>query len=78
MRKFVLINIQDTDRKFIIKVLTICGIPISKDSNLADVSKPVKTLLLNWKDKRYCWADYSQLSWYDDKSIQSFTLFKTF
>lgn len=75
MKKFVLINIENQDRQYVIKVLTACGIFIYPDNNLEDVTKPVKTLLLNWKEKKYCWADYSPLSWYSDKK---YTIFHTF
>lgn len=75
MKRYVLINIKDIDRRYVIKVLTACGIYIYPDSNLEDVTKPVRTLLLNWKEKKYCWADYSQLSLYSDKK---FTIFHTF
>lgn len=78
MKKFVLINIENQDRQYVIKVLKACGIYVYPDSNLADVSRPVTTLLLNWKGKKYCWADTSQISWYDENKYSIFHTFQDF
>lgn len=78
MKKFVLINIENQDRQYVIKVLTACGIYIYPDSNLADVTKSVTTLLLNWKEKKYCWADTSPLKWYEKSKYTIFYTFQDF
>lgn len=78
MKRYILINIENQDRQYIIKVLTLCGIVVFPSSNLADTSKPVTTLLLNWKEKKYCWADCSPLHWYNENKYSIFNSFQEF
>lgn len=78
MKKYVVINIENLNRQYVIKVLKACGIYIYPDSNLEDITKPVTTLLLNWKEKKYCWADCSPLHHFSERQYTIFYTFQDF